>query len=225
MVCINCDAYDGKSNTSLSYLMTWRELRKFFLVTRKRNAQWGDFPASQNQCIISHQGKICYIGKCLTFTNWLCWKKDVIQMTLQSNFSCTTGLNISAVQESPSRHISSSLPEVKLLQKKKRKGENPTILQFDLITTSNTCSMKYFSTLFIPEQKMLKIITLLKSKSAHLLTRIKTSSSLHVSLQAHTIPFSHCCLEPVIIHGCATTEIQVLASLWKLQHLRQANTS
>lgn len=134
-------------------------------------------------------------------------------MTLQSNFSCTTGLNISAVQESPSRHISSSLPEVKLLQKKKRKGENPTILQFDLITTSNTCSMKYFSTLFIPEQKMLKIITLLKSKSAHLLTRIKTSSSLHVSLQAHTIPFSHCCLEPVIIHGCATTEIQVLASL------------
>lgn len=77
-------------------------------------------------------------------------------MTLQSNFSCTTCLNISAVQESPSRHISSSLPEVKLLQKKKRKGENPTILQFDLITTSNTCSMKYFSTLFIPEQKMLK---------------------------------------------------------------------
>lgn len=113
--------------------------------------------------------------------------------------------------------------------KGKGKGENPTILQFDLITTSNTCSIKYFSTLFIPEQKMLKIITLLKSKSAHLLTRtaprIKTSSSLHVSLQAHTIPFSHCCLEPVIIHGCGTTEIQVLASLWKLQHLRQANTS
>lgn len=113
-----------KSNTNLSFLMTWRELRKFFLVTKKRNAQWGYFPASQNQCIISHQGKICYIGKCLTFTNWLCWKKDVIRMTLQSNFGCTTCLNISAVQESPSHHISSSLPEVKLLQKKgKERGK------------------------------------------------------------------------------------------------------
>lgn len=137
-------------------------------------------------------------------------------MTLQSNFVMHHLPNISAVQASPSRHISSSLPEVKLLQNKE-KGENPTILQFDLITTTNTCSMKYFSTLFIPEQKMVKIIKLLKSKTAHLLTRTaprtETSSSLHVSLQAHTIPFSHCFLEPVIIHGCGTTESQVLASL------------
>lgn len=56
-------------------------------------------------------------------------------MTLQSNFVMHHLPNISAVQASPSRHISSSLPEVKLLQnKEKERGKtlqycNLTLLQ------------------------------------------------------------------------------------------------